>query len=224
MTQGRWKIPPSVLRHMGRMPADRSVILLLRHSVRVALPPGDVGNALPITEIGRQLAVALGQLMQGKLQTLHSSPLIRCRQTAQAISTGAGSSLEIVDDRFLGDPGVFVIDSEAAWINWEKLGHEGVMRHLVSEAEALPGMAKPDEAARQLLKHMFAAAGDRSGIHVFVTHDSLVTTTAARLLGQPLGMDDWPWYLEAAFFWRDHAGVHVAYRENEICLPDLAHG
>jgi broad specificity phosphatase PhoE len=224
VSQKHWQIPPSVLRHLGRVPADRAVVLLLRHSVRDDLPPDDIGNTLPITDIGRQLAMDLGQLMQGKLRTLHSSPLVRCMQTAQAISEGACAKMDIIADRYLGDPGVFVIDSELAWINWKTLGHEGVMAHLVSEAEALPGMARPDEAACQLLQHMFAAAGNRSGVHVFVTHDSLVTATSARLLGQPLGVDDWPWYLEAAFFWIDKAGVHGAYREHEACLPHLTRG
>jgi hypothetical protein len=56
-------------------------------------------------------------------------------------------------------------------------------------------------------------------MHVFVTHDSLVTATAARLLGRPLGLDDWPWFLEGAFFWPSGEGIHVAYRDDEAVRP-----
>ena len=105
-------------------------------------------------------------------------------------------------DRLLGDPGVYVVDGERAWSNWEALGHEGVMAHLVSQDHPLPGMADPDPAARLLVRHMLAVAGNRSGLHLFVRHDSVVTATAARLLGEPLAKDDWPWYLEGAFFRR----------------------
>lgn len=218
MTQAQRQIPPSVLKHLERVPTDRAVVVLLRHSVRDHLPPGDVGYMLPITKVGHRLGVELGGLLRGRLRTLHASPLVRCIQTAEALAEGAcNKKLEVILDSHLGDPGVFVIDDKQAWKNWEAIGHEGVMRHLVNEAEALPGMAKPDEAARFLVRHMFSIAADQPGIHVFVTHDSLVTATAARLLEQPLGVDDWPWYLEGAFFWRDSIGVNAAYRDYQTC-------
>lgn len=214
MTDMQWQIPPTVLYHLGRMPADRPVAVLLRHSVRDDLPPDEAGNDLPITEIGRQLAVELGTYLRGRLRTLHTSPLPRCVQTAEALAEGAHAELSPILDRHLGDPGVFVIDGQRAWKNWEQLGHEGVMRHLVSETEPLPGMASPDEAARFLVQTMLGTATGRSGVHIFVTHDSLVTATAARLLGKSLGPDDWPWYLEGAFFWAGEDGVCTAYRND----------
>ncbi|WP_426757467.1 hypothetical protein [Myxococcus sp. Y35] len=93
------------------------------------------------------------------------------------------------------------------------------MRHLATEDEALPGMAKPEAAARFLVHHMLAVAGGKPGIHIFVTHDLLVASTAARLLGQPLGPKDWPWYLEGAFFWKDEAGLAIQYRDYQASQP-----
>ncbi|MEZ4462640.1 MAG: histidine phosphatase family protein [bacterium] len=208
-----WQIPPSVLRHLDEAPTDRPVVVLLRHSVREDLAPDDVGYDLPITEIGRRLAVELGALLHGRLRTLHTSPLARCVQTAGAIAEGAGADLRIVPSRLLGDPGVFVLDGKLAWKNWQELGHEGVMQHLVTNNTALPGMAQPDQAARFLVQSMLATAADEPGIHIFVTHDLLVTATAASMLGRPLRVDDWPEFLEAAFFWRTDEGVHAAYRD-----------
>jgi hypothetical protein len=120
-----------------------------------------------------------------------------------------------MSDRLLGDPGVFVMDGTAAWTNWLERGHEAVMANLVAEDLALPGMAAPDEAARFLVLYILASAGTQSGFHVFVTHDSLVTATASRILGVPTGVDDWPWYLEAAFFWRDGEALQAAYRDTQ---------
>lgn len=74
-------------------------------------------------------------------------------------------------------------------------GHDGVMRHLVTESAPLPGMACPPEAAHTLVTHMFSVTGNVPGFHVFVTHDLLVTATASWSLGVPLGKDSWPWYL-----------------------------
>lgn len=219
--QIEWQIPPSMPRWIKEAPTDRPVVLLLRHSVRDYLPPGDAGYTLPITEIGQQLGKELGASLSGRLRTLRASPLLRCLQTAEALREGASTDLPIVEDRLLGDPGAYVLDGQKAWSNWLNLGHEGVMAQLVSTSEALPGMARPDEAARYLVHQMFATAGNEPGIHVFVTHDSLVTATAARLLRQPLGVTEWPWYLEGAFFWHDEQETQVAYRGHRGVWPGV---
>ena len=219
MTGIDWRLPPSVSRWLSESPASAPVALLLRHSVRGHLPPGDAGYALPITDVGVSLAHELGSLIGDRLRTLHASPLLRCVQTAEALRAGAGQDITVIQDRLLGDPGVFVVDGKRAWSHWEEREHEGVMEHLVSQDYPLPGMADPDPAARFLVQHMLAAADDRPGLHVFVTHDSLVTATAARLLGEPLGKDAWPWYLEGAFFWREDGFLTTAYRDRRSRRP-----
>ena len=215
MTGTLWQIPPSVLHMITAAPKDRAVAVLLRHSVRDELPPGDAGYVLPITDVGRQLARKLGARLGARLKTLHASPLVRCVQTARALAEGAGVDLSIERNHLLGDPGAFVIDDKRAGLTWRQLGHEAVMRHLVTESTPLPGLARPDEAARFLVKSMLAASAHEVGFHVFVTHDSLVTATAARMLGSLLSKEDWPWYLEGAFFWEDARGdVHTVYRDH----------
>lgn len=208
-----WQIPASTTRWLNEAPTDRPVVVLLRHSVRPYLAPGDAGYALPLTADGVRLAEQLGARMGQNLRSLHASPLVRCIQTAEALRVGASANLPITPDRLLGDPGVYVVNDVAAGPIWKERGHEGVMAHLVRAHDALPGMAAPDAAARFLVQHMLAT-GIEPGYHVFVTHDSLVTATAARLLGIPFGTDAWPWYLEAAFFWRSGENVHSAYREH----------
>ncbi len=214
MTIAQWEIPPSTLNWLSKIPLSSSAIVLLRHSVRDHLAPDDVGYTMPITEAGEDLARQLGVVMADRLRTVHTSPLTRCVQTAEALCQGAQAKLSIVEDRLLGDPGVFVIDGERAWSNWLELEHEGVMEHLVSKDFALPGMADPDAAARLLVSHMLAVAEERAGLHVFVTHDTLVMAAAARLLGEPLSIEAWPWFLEGAFFWRDDGQLMTGYREH----------
>lgn len=136
-------------------------------------------------------------------------------QTAEALVEGASDTVPVVIDHSLGDPGAFVVDAAVAWTNWETLGHEGVMRHLVEETEALPGMARPADAARALVYSMLASAETGPGLHVFVTHDLLVTATVARFLRKPFARANWPDYLEGAFFWQTARGIHAAYRGDE---------
>lgn len=212
MTNAGEQAPLTILSDLALVPSDRPVVLLLRHSIRESLPPDGVGYMLPITEAGRGLATELGQNLRGNVRTLHSSPLLRCMQTAEALAEGAHANFSIVSDRRLGDPGVYVIDDKLAWSNWESLGHDGVMRHLANEANALPGMAKPDDAAHILLQHMFDSAGDRPGMHIFITHDLLVVATISRLRGRPLEVESWPDFLDGAFFWKEQAALRTAYR------------
>ncbi len=207
-----WRIPPSMVRHLDEVPVDRPVAMLIRHSVRDELPPGEAGYVLPITEVGATLARELGGRLGSRLRSLRSSPLVRTMQTARELARGAGRDLEVSEDRLLGDPGAFVLDGRAAGEAWRKLGHEAVMNHLVRGAP-LPGLADADAAARFLVRSMLSATLGEVGIHAFVTHDSLVTAAAAQMLGVRITPADWPWYLEAALFWETEDGVEVRYRD-----------
>lgn len=196
------------------LPTDRPVALLLRHAERQPLSPDDVGYGMPLTLDGSLCSHELGVRLKGRLKTLRTSPLLRCVQTAEGVRKGAEVNLDIGDDRLLGDPGIFVVDSEVAWKNWQKMGNEGVMLHMATADHALPGMAHPDWAARELIRHMLAVAGQQTGVHVFVTHDVLLSATTARILGN----NDhalWPQYLEGAFFWCDLAQMMVSYRSHK---------
>ena len=204
---------------LGAAPFDRPLALLLRHAAREALPEGEAGNSVPITDSGRQSAGDLGAALGGRLRCLHSSPVLRCVQTAEALAAGSGAAVTVVTDRLLGDPGVFVVDGARAWSNWEALGHEGVMMRLIAGGEALPGMARPAEAARRLVQHLLEVAGGQVGVHVFVTHDSVLAATAAHLLGEPLAPVDWPLFLEGAVFWREGETVHGRYRRLRSAQP-----
>ena len=211
MSATTWNIPTSTLEWLAVVPRDRTVAMLIRHSVRDHLEEGDAGYHMPLTPDGHRLARELGVLLGARLRSARASPLLRTMQTSQRLLEGAGLSSEVEIDTLLGGPGVYMLDRRAGPY-WSDLGHEEMMRRLVEDAPPLPGCAASDDAARFLVHHMLAATGGEAGIHAFSTHDSLVTATAARILQQPLGRDAWPLYLEAAFFWEDEGAVQAAYR------------
>jgi broad specificity phosphatase PhoE len=209
-------LPPWTEWLLTRVPIDRPVVLLLRHAERPSIPDGETGHDLALTELGRRQAFALGQRLGAHLASLHTSPVRRCRETANAIVAGTGSDILLHEDRRLGDPGVFVLDEVRAWGNWQRLGHQGVIEHLVSRQDILPGMADPAVAARELLKYMMAhARGSLGGLHLFVTHDIIQVATVARLLGEQLDVSRWPGYLEGALFWKDEGTIWCAYHGRE---------
>lgn len=221
-----WEIPPSTLRWLDEVPRDRPIAMLIRHSVRGPLPEGDAGYVMPLTEEGHRLAVNLGARLHDRLQAAHASPLLRTMQTAERLLEGASVSGKVIADKLLGDPGVYMLDHRAGQ-HWRDLSHEAMMSRLVEDRPPLPGCAAADQSARFLVHHMLASARGVPGVHVFATHDSLVTATAARLLGEPLTRADWPWYLEAAFFWEDEDSVQIRYRDRQakrhmplVCLTE----
>jgi len=213
-TASAWQVPAATLRWLDTVPADRGVAMLVRHSVRDPLPPGDLGYANALNAEGVALARSLGERLHGRLRSLHTSPLQRCVHTAEVFACGAGDTPPILTDRMLGDPGAWVLDRALAGENWKRLGSEGIMARLATTDADLPGTRPARVGAQNLATHMLAIAAGAPGLHVFVTHDILLAIAAARFLGPPPpGPGRWPAYLEAAFFWQDEDCLHAAYRD-----------
>lgn len=211
MTEWPTNVPalPAVL------PRDRPVALLMRHGERPAIPTDETGADLPLTPHGRAQAEALGRALGPDLRGLHTSPVRRCRETAEAIRTGAGAPIPIALDRTLGDPGIFVRDPERAWDHWRTLGHERVLEHLAWDPSALPGLAEPVAAARALASHLLAILeASAPGLHLFVTHDAILLPTLARLSPAVCDRTWRPDFLEAAAFWRTACTRELAYRNH----------
>ena len=208
-----FRIPRTTIRFLSRHPAGKQSLLLIRHSARPPIEPGG-GNDVELLPEGVELAKKLGAHMGERLMSLHSSPVIRCVQTAQAFSEGAGMSLKISKDHMFGCHSVYIEDSKKAGLLWkeEELGHEGILDALVS-GKQLDGFADPWPSAEKLVRHMREQSRGIPGIHVFVTHDSVLTVTAAWALGRKLTKEDWPKYLESVNFVVDEKRVTVFYRE-----------
>ncbi|MDP8228050.1 MAG: histidine phosphatase family protein, partial [Candidatus Electryoneaceae bacterium] len=195
MGQIKWEIPQSNLNWINRIPKDRPIVLLLRHSVRPDSDTYAVSNEISITPDGYEIAKQFGALLSEHLRSIHSSPVLRCKETAEAILFGAKLNLPIFKTRYLGDPSLFISDSEETTIQLSKLGFEKWMRYLTGKIGTVPGMANPNSAARFLTRYMFATAGTQRGIHLFITHDSIISATVSQLISKELGKDEWPWYL-----------------------------
>jgi len=195
------------------VPQDLPVALLIRHSARNDIANGETGIEVPLNDVGVHMCKELGCELVGRVRSVRSSPVLRCVQTAQLLAQAASSVSEVILDKFLGAPGAYVLDEQQAWVNWLARGNEGVIQHLVSGVGALPGMADPVKAANNLMMHMFDCIGGEPGLHLFVSHDSIVAPTVARALDQDLVKDQWPDYLDAAAFWQKQDDWWVAFRE-----------
>jgi phosphohistidine phosphatase len=84
-------------------------LILVRHAEAA---PGEPDELRPLTPAGRDAARALGQrLAQEHIDLILTSPLLRARETAEAIARGANAPVE-VDDRLA--PGATAAATQAA--------------------------------------------------------------------------------------------------------------
>lgn len=194
-----------------------SSALIIRHSIRGAIPDGQAGNNVPLTAEGRELARILGASIADRLSTVTSSPIGRCKETAEHLLRGARCRMEVPTTKMLGDPGIFIADGQAAWTNFETLGVNGVMMHISRSQEALPGMNAPRAAAYDLLEAMMEKCRD-PGLHVFITHDVILAGAIGQLMNAIETEVDLPGFLEGAFFWNDGRNILGSYRGREAII------
>lgn len=172
-------------------------LLIVRHAERPIIPPDQVGNELSLTEDGVRATKQFASALEGNVVSIHCSPILRCVQTARLIADEHGySHSEIQHSHLLGDPGFFIDDGDLAWKNWLNRGSNAVNAHLLSGTETWPGFHPFQQAVDNMLAHIRNALFDcRSGLIVWVTHDTILATLASRILEKSLTMDDWPNYL-----------------------------
>jgi broad specificity phosphatase PhoE len=213
---------------IAAVPRDRPVSLLLRHAARPEQPDQLPDSSVPLTEEGVADARALGRALAGRLRSVHTSPVLRCRRTALLLAQPGEAPVAtvvpvmaptVLIDRQLGGPGVFVIDEPAAGQTWAREGHERVMTHLCQGTGEWPGLADPSRACQDLLRHLLDT-GQRAaepGLLVFVTHDSLLAPVLTRWFApEPVA---WPGYLDAIALWRDGEAIVATHGDHRRTRP-----
>lgn len=184
-----------------------SHLMILRHAERPAIPDGEGGAELALTEAGRRAAYALGQGLGERPSAIRTSPVRRCVETAEEIARGADFDVAAITySSVLGDPGVFVEDGDLAWDRWNLIGHEAVCREVVTAPEAAPGFRDPDAAVAMLQVEIEAALAIDDGMTIWITHDIILAAAAHRLCGAEALGPSWPAFLGCLWFQRDNSG------------------
>ena len=181
-------------------------LLLLRHTDRETIEPGDPGVSTPLTELGERRALALRQHLSDGGQAADwglSSPLLRCRRTAELLAVSAASS------KLLGAPGCFMLDETRGGEIFAQHGVEPVVRaHL--EGETWGCMSSAKDGARLLFERLREHLFLEKGTGIAISHDVIVMPTIAWLTGARF-VDSWLAPLDGAvltldsFVWRGEA-------------------
>lgn len=170
---------------------------MIRHAERAEIPESLVGNEVLLTEKGKTDTRNFAQCISDPVISIHSSPIKRCRQTAEIIADVVGFRRErIIANRDLGDPGFIIKDSVEAWTHWQEKGHQRVNEYLLSGSDQWEGFEDLNHAVevfdRKIRKQLSLLS---EGIHVWVTHDTILATYASRIMPSRLEINQWPQYL-----------------------------
>ena len=210
----------SILERLAAVPEGVDVSLVIRHAEREDIPAGTFGHDVNLTVQGSRAAEELGAALSGdRALTLLSSPVPRCTQTAQAMLRGAGPSSEIHTDPRLGGPGAFVIDPETAGPLFLELPIPEIARRQLHDSASLPGMRPTSEGVELLLDLVTSQLGNEGRLHVFVTHDIILSVFAASVFHSSLEETGWPGYLEGLLVWRSDERLQLSWRELRAISP-----
>lgn len=188
-------IPATLLYDLERIPRDRAVTLIMRHSARFPIIPPDLGFGVGLTEEGVRLAEATGMVLGQTFSAgrLLAAPVGRCLDTANAIARGAGWPENAAAEERISHPYI-----EPDWDMLNRGALNGVLPPRVRGTLAL------------LLEHPRLP---EPRLDVMVTHDTIVSTLVGCVLHQPYrGPDYWPEFLEGIFLWWEEKQVHTRWR------------
>ncbi|MCF6219075.1 MAG: phosphoglycerate mutase family protein [Gammaproteobacteria bacterium] len=171
-------------------------LLLVRHAERPTIPADEVGNEVLLTEKGEKDTLLFASQIAGPIVSIKSSSIPRCVQTAELIARQAMFPLAVVHSRLLGDPGFIIEDGGQAWKHWQEKGHQRVNQHLLAGDKHWSGFAPLDQATQEMTQVIERSLRNASeGVHVWVTHDTVLAAYASRVLPERLCLEEWPDFL-----------------------------
>ena len=205
---------PSIAEWLSCIPGRADAALVIRHAEREGIPTGEFGVDVPLTVAGITEAERLGEALRSFREhfTVVSSPVPRCVQTGEAILRGADCPGGVALDRRLGDPGPFVVDTDAGGPLFLELPVPEIVRRQLQQAEPLPGMRPTPDGVEILLSLTAEQLESHGRLSVYITHDAILAVLVASLFRLPLEEAGWPAYLEGLLLWRSSRRLHFSWR------------
>jgi broad specificity phosphatase PhoE len=172
-------------------------LLLIRHAERPDIPANTVGNDVLLTDKGKADTRIFARSISEPVVSIQSSPIGRCMETAEIIADVVGFDRgDVVINRDLGDPGYIIQDGREAWKHWQSKGSLEVNNHLLSGTSQWSGFHDLNLSTRHFLQKIVSQlVHGKEGVHVWLTHDTILATFASRVLPNYLNIDQWPNFL-----------------------------
>ena len=181
------------------MNVNEKISLLIRHADREEIPQGSFGNEILLTEKGKQNAQSFGEnLAETKVNRIFTSPVGRCVQTAEYITKGYGSSIEIVETTSLGAPGLHISDEKMAGDLFLQHGFDEMYKRFI-QGEKIPGIPNINELNYRIT-NFINENSTKNGTTIFISHDMLIAFYHFSIDKKVYTKDNWINYLTGLTF------------------------
>jgi len=181
------------------MDVNEKISLLLRHADRDDIPQGSFGNEILLNEKGKQNAQRFGEkLSERKINRIFTSPVGRCVQTAEYITKGYGSSIEIIETTSLGAPGLHISDEKIAGKFFLQHGFDEMYKRFM-QGEKIPGIPNINELNFRIT-NFINENSTQNGMTIFITHDMLIAFYHFSINKKVYTKDNWINYLTGLTF------------------------
>jgi broad specificity phosphatase PhoE len=181
------------------MNVDKKISLLLRHADRDAIPQGSFGNEILLNEKGKLNAQHFGENLTGKkINSIFTSPVKRCVQTAEFLTKGYGRSIEIIETTALGEPGLHILDEKIAGDFFLRYGFDEMYKRFIQGKE-IPGIPNVNELNKRIT-NFITENTTANGTTIFITHDMLIAFYHFSLNKKVYTKDNWINYMTGLTF------------------------
>lgn len=181
------------------MSSQDKISLLIRHGDRDKIPDGSFGNEILLNEKGKQNAQKFGEsLTETKVNKIYTSPILRCVQTAEFITKGYGSPIEIIETTALGAPGLHIADENIAGEFLTQYGLYEMYKRFV-QGEKIPGIPNINELNHRIT-NFINEKSTQNGTTIFVTHDMLLAFYHYSINKTIYSKENWVNYLTGLTF------------------------
>ena len=181
------------------MNVNEKISLLLRHADRDDIPKGSFGNEILLNEKGKQNAQSFGvKLAERKINRIYTSPIGRCVQTAEFITKGYGSLIEIIETTSLGAPGLHISDEKIAGEFFLQHGFDDMYKRFM-QGEKIPGIPNINELNNRITNFINENSTE-NGTTIFITHDMLIAFYHFSINKKVYTKDNWIQYLTGLTF------------------------
>ena len=195
-------IPEYLLTAYKKIPTDRPVSVLMRHSIRYPITNDAEVYTAGLTPEGCDLAKQFGGWLDDtyELGAFSSSPIGRCVDTGIMLAKGAQLERIVKKSPLLGHPnenGEYDTMSDGlATKNWHNHIHD-------------------------IASFMLPKGQHTSGLNFFFSHDTVIILMAAYWLGFDLRTkEDWPRFLEPFFMYWKNNNLVAVFRNQEYALQN----
>ncbi len=172
---------------------------------------------MPLTERGRAEARAFGERLSVPSARLESSPVGRCRETAELVGRGAADSGVQVDENTIRPQlgAFFIRDLDAVVRACYDRGAESVFNGWVRGDATDASLMDPEEAFQQMMRPLVDALREPGGpiLSTCVTHDANIYLARARCFQDDAERLGPVLYLDGLVLFHDGADLYAASPE-----------